>query len=76
MKKILKKRYIRKVERIRSFAPGWPLEILIADCRPRYNDERRHYKKQDSYCRTKAGRLDGSYEYYFGKKPSRISHGN
>lgn len=76
LKRKLKRRYIEHINRLRAFAKGWPLELIIADNHPRYNTEWRYYKQWDSYCRTKAGRLDGSYEYYFGKKPSRISLGN
>lgn len=76
MKSKLKQKYISKINDLRSYAPDWPLEILIADRRPCYNDEWRYYKQWDKYCRTKKGRLDGSYEYYFNKKPSRIAHGH
>lgn len=71
----LKKRYIRKINGLRDYAKGWPLSIIMADRHPRYNTELTYHKKYDSYCRSKAGRLDGSYEEYFGKKPTRISLG-
>lgn len=75
MKRKLKARYIKRLNGLLDYCNGWPLNLILADRHPRYNEEWRHYKKWDSYARTKAGRLDGSYEYYFDKKPSRISLG-
>lgn len=76
MKAKLKKTYIKRIEGLRKYARGWPLEIIIADRHPRFHEEQRHYKAWDSYARTKKGRLDGSYEYFFDKKPSRPAHGH
>ncbi|BEU75719.1 hypothetical protein NGA1_1020 [Escherichia coli phage NG_A1] len=76
MKRKLKKSYIIKINKLRSRAKGWPLRILIADNHTRYHAEQRHYKQWESYCRSKAGRLDGSYEFLFGKKPTRVALGN
>lgn len=76
MKRKLKKSYIFKINELRSRTKGWPLWMVVADNHPRYHAELRHYKQLDSYCRSKAGRLDGSYEFHFGKKPARIALGN
>ena len=75
MKAKLKKNYVKRIQGLLEFAKGWPLAIIIADRHPRFHEEQRRYKAWDSYARTKKGRLDGSYEYLFDKKPSRIAHG-
>ena len=75
MKAKLKKNYIKRIEDLRKYAHGWPLNIIIADRHLRFHDETRRYKFWDNYARTKQGRLDGYYEYLFDKKPSRIAHG-
>lgn len=75
MRRKLKSAYIQKIETVRKFCAGWPLILLIADSR-HTTKEVKHYKKVDKYCRTKKGRLDGSYEIYFGHPPRRISLGN
>ncbi|QOI66623.1 hypothetical protein [Erwinia phage FBB1] len=75
MKRKLKAKYIKQINYLIKLGNGWPLAIMIADRRPRYNEEFRHYAWYDKYSRTKKGRLDGSYEDNFGIKPSRIAHG-
>lgn len=75
MKRRLKSKYINQINILIKYANGWPLEIIIADRRPKNNEEYLYYKSFDKYSRTKKGRIDGSYESNFGIKPSRISHG-
>ncbi|AFQ22209.1 hypothetical protein My1_050 [Pectobacterium phage My1] len=76
MRRKLKRKYIRRINSLREYAKGWPLQILIADRRPRYNEEFIYYRDWDKYCRTKQGRLSGAYEEHFGVKPSRLAVGN
>lgn len=75
MKRRNKQRYIKQINALIKFANGWPLGIIIEDRRPRYNEEYLYYKKWDSYCRTKKGRLEGAYADRFDLKPKRIALG-